>query len=957
MKKTNVKDDVFSGFDSWRVFLYAALAAILLLVFLATSPVSFTTIFLVITAVGLFVFFVWNQRALSLRSRQLLESEKRYRLLIEHSISAIAVHEMILDRDGRPEDYVFLSANPAFETHTGLKVVDILGRRVTEVLPGIEKTHTLETYGRVVLTRQSISFEEYSELLGRYFLVHAYPLGELCFATVFTDITESRRAEQEIHRQNSLITSLLDSIPDLIFFKDTQGIYLGCNPQFAEFVGRPKEEIVGKTDFDLFDKELAEFFRENDRRMLELRSHRQNEEWVNYPDGRRVLLDTLKTPYWGPDGELIGIIGVSRDNTARKQAEEALEKRIVALTRPLDDTTGVTFEDLFSVKEIQQLQDDFAHAAGVASIITHPDGTPITAPSNFCRLCKDIICKTAKGRAICWRSNALLGQPSNPGPTIHKCQGALLWEAGSALSVGGRHIANWLVGQVRDVTHDEEQIRTYAREIGADETATVEAFREVPSMSRNQFERVAQALYSVARQLSNSAYQNVQQARFITEQKKSQREISYLAHHDQLTGLANRLLFAERFEQEAKHALRAQKCLAICLLDLDSFKAVNDLHGHQAGDRLLCEVAKRLTDSVRATDLVCRMGGDEFLILFTDLKEADAVKTLVRKVMACFTSAYLLENHVHSVSASMGVAVFPEDGRDLATLFKHADAAMYFAKDSGRNNIQFFHEEISQRVQTRLELERELRKALQDGHLELHYQPIWQMAEKRMVGMEALLRWPHPEKGMISPCRFIPVAEQSNLILLLGEWVLQTACREMADWREKGMPILPVSVNVSARQLFQEDFAIFVRNLLTEHNLSPGNLTLEVTESIFLEKQTTVEEVMNNIKGIGVGLALDDFGTGYSSLSYLSRFRIDKLKIDRSFIEHICRDEQDAILASAIIHMAQNLGMQVIAEGVENADQERFLAEQGCDLAQGFFYCRPKPLAVIQEMFENDRIA
>lgn len=662
------------------------------------------------------------------------------------------------------------------------------------------------------------------------------------------------------------------------------------------------------------------------------------------------------SPYLAQDRQIKGLTCVARDITERKLAEESLEKRILALTRPLHDAAETTFEELFDLKDIQQLQDDFAQATGVAAIITQPDGTAITAPSNFCRLCKDIICNTAKGQANCRHSRALVGQPSNQAPTIRTCFSAGLWEAGAAILAGDHHIANWLVGQVRDTTQSEEQMRAYARKIGADETVTIEAFREVPAMTRQQFAKVAQALYSMSRHLSVSAYQNMLQARFITEQKKAQEKIAYLAHYDQLTGLANRSLLKERFEYAVRHAMRSSSQIALCLLDLDGFKAVNDLQGHHVGDQLLCEVAKRLQTSIRSTDMVARIGGDEFVILFTDMQKNSVVTTLVQKAMGCFTSAYDLQEHTHSITASMGVAVFPEDGRDFPTLFKNADAAMYFAKESGRNGVQFYRQEIGQRVQNRLTMETELRQALQEDQLELHYQPIWQLTEKCIVGLEALVRWQHPQKGLLPPSQFIPIAEESNLIQALGQWVLSAACRDMRNWRNQGFKSLPVSVNISARQLFQDDFVASIARLLKEHALSPEQLELEVTETIFLQKNTTVEKVMNHLKDIGVGLVLDDFGTGYSSLSYLNRFHIDKLKIDRSFMEHICQKEQDAILTATIIRMAQSLGMQVVAEGVETAGQELFLMEQGCDLAQGYFYYKPQPLESLRKIFGQDKM-
>ncbi len=283
------------------------------------------------------------------------------------------------------------------------------------------------------------------------------------------------------------------------------------------------------------------------------------------------------------------------------------------------------FEDLFQIQEIQEMQNSFSTATGVASLITSPDGKPITTSANFCRLCNDIIRKTEKGYANCMKSDAIIGGLSECGYTINCCLSGGLWDAGVPIVVGGKHIANWLIGQVRDATQTEEQVRANARNLGTDEETMLEAFREIPVMSCGQFEQVAQAFHNLAKQLSLSAYQNVQQARFITEQKRDQAKIAFLAHHDQLTGLANRTLFSDHFELAAGHALRTGTKLALCVLDLDEFKDINDSHGHPLGDQVLCEVAQRLTAAVRSSDTVCRIGGDEFVILFTDLPNTDAV--------------------------------------------------------------------------------------------------------------------------------------------------------------------------------------------------------------------------------------------------------------------------------------------------------------------------------------------
>jgi PAS domain S-box-containing protein len=333
-----------------------------------------------------------------------------------------------------------------------------------------------------------------------------------------------RSSERQLRQERALLRALIDSIPDLIFFKDKDSVYLGCNKAFEVYSGMEERELIGKTDLDIAEREVAEFYRRKDREMFASGKARRNEEWIPFKSSGGAYFDTLKTPYYGPDGELLGLIGVSRDITERKRMSEALEKRLVALTRPLDAAGNIEFEELFDVEEIQKLQDQFAEATGVASIITHVDGTPITNPSNFCRLCEHIIRRTEKGLKNCYYSDSIIGSHSSEGPIVQQCLSGGLWDAGASISVAGRHIANWLIGQVRDETQKETEMRAYAEEIGADEITFMEAFHEVPSMSQDQFRKVARALFTLAGQLSSMAYQNIQQARFITELKRAEEE-------------------------------------------------------------------------------------------------------------------------------------------------------------------------------------------------------------------------------------------------------------------------------------------------------------------------------------------------------------------------------------------------------------------------------------------------
>ena len=766
------------------------------------------------------------------------------------------------------------------------------------------------------------------------------------------DITDRKEAEEKRRLSESQLESVFRVAPTGIGIVRDR-VLIEVNQRVCDMTGYTAKELIGRSSRILYPTP-EEYDRVGLSKYAQIKDKGSGEVETRWrrKDGSIISILLASAPLDPADWSR-GVSFTALDITARKKVEEALEKRIVALMRPLDDASNITIEELFNLEDIQRLQDDFSSATGVASIITRPDGTPITAPSNFRRLCRDIVRKTEKGRASCYCSNAMNGKPSVQGPNILKCEHSGLWDAGAAILVDGRHLANWVIGQVRDATQTEDEVRSHARNIGADENAMVEAFREIPVMENGQFSQVAQALFSLANQLSVSAYQNVQQARFIAEQKRDQEKIAYLAHHDQLTGLANRVLLAERYELAAMHAQRTATKMAVCVIDLDGFKSINDSHGHFLGDQLLCEVAKRLENSVRISDTVCRIGGDEFVILFTDLQGTAAVAALTQTIQGCFQPYFSLEGTPHSVSASMGVAVYPEDGEEFSTLYENADAAMYFAKDSGRNNVQFFHQEINDRIKNRLIIEKELRQALVNDELELHYQPIYHLPGKHIAGMEALVRWRHPVKGLIPPGQFIPVAEESNLIVSLGQWVLKAASRDMSVWRKMKLPALPVSINVSARQLFEKDFADFVEQTLTAYELSPKQMHLEVTENIFLKSSESVEEVMKNLKKIGVGLSLDDFGTGYSSLSYLKKFQIDRLKIDRSFLEQVCSSQQDAILVTTIIRMAQNLGMQVVSEGVETAGQAEFLISQGCELAQGFFFSRPLTFAAIQEILSQ----
>ncbi|MDP3700082.1 MAG: EAL domain-containing protein [Hylemonella sp.] len=434
----------------------------------------------------------------------------------------------------------------------------------------------------------------------------------------------------------------------------------------------------------------------------------------------------------------------------------------------------------------------------------------------------------------------------------------------------------------------------------------------------------------------------------ITDRKTAEQRIEYLAYHDALTGLPNRLLVEDRFSQALATAERRREKVALVYLDLDNFKSINDTLGHAAGDEFLKEVARRLRSCVRDGDTISRQGGDEFLIVLGELPDTEVVSAIVLKIMEQLQKPLQLASQEISASASIGVAISPDDGRDFETLRKKADVAMYQSKASGRNAYHFFDPTMDAEAGEHLLMRNGLRRALERQEFVLHYQTQHDLTEGTLTGLEALIRWQHPELGLIAPGRFIGVAEESGLIVPMGDWVLQHACWQAMQWQRAGFQAIPVSVNLSAMQFKRGDVEASVERALQASGLAPELLVLELTESILIQNVESVLGSVRRLKQLGVKLAIDDFGTGYSSLSYLKRLDIDTLKIDQSFVRDLARDPDDEAIVRAIIQMARSLKLKTVAEGVETVDLRFRLQSFGCDEAQGYLYSRPLPAAEIE---------
>jgi len=431
------------------------------------------------------------------------------------------------------------------------------------------------------------------------------------------------------------------------------------------------------------------------------------------------------------------------------------------------------------------------------------------------------------------------------------------------------------------------------------------------------------------------------------------KKMAHLAQHDSLTNLPNRALLNDRLAQAISFAQRHHEKLAVLFMDLDRFKHINDSLGHSVGDHLLQSVGQRISECVRATDTVSRQGGDEFVVLFAEVSDANDAATCADKILAAVRRPHYIDEHDVHVTASVGIALYPDDGGDADTLIENADFAMYQAKDIGRDNYQFYRTDLNSTATDRQLLETDLRHAIHRQEFELYYQPKINLHTGAVSGAEALLRWRHPVRGVVSPAHFISIAEESGMIVPIGQWVLREACRQAKAWREAGLAPIRLAINVSAVELRAKDFASDVSSLLRETGFDPGMLELELTEAFLMQDSISTAEVLAAIKAVGVRLALDDFGTGYSSLSHMRRFPIDTLKVDKSFVRDVTTDAGDASVVSAVINMAKSLHIQVIAEGVETREQLEFLQEHGCPEAQGNYFSYPLVAGAFAELLRT----
>lgn len=668
----------------------------------------------------------------------------------------------------------------------------------------------------------------------------------------------SKRLEQ----QRSFLRLLMNTLPDLVWIKDPHGIYISCNKRFEEFVGAKESQIVGRSDYDFFEREQAASFIKHDQSTIARNKTQQHEEDVFFSStGEQISLETIKTPIHDlKNNKLLGIMGVGRDISDRKAKESALR-----LSASVVDNTAegvIIANSNFKVVEVNNAFSEITQYKRAEVLNTIPSFLHSEQYGS------DLYNNLKHSIQVNGRWSGEFINKRKDGSLYH------VWQTISAI-------------------HDERgQLSHY-----------VAVFSDISSL------------------------------------KQSQQEALHLAYHDVLTNLPNRLLLKERLEQAIKHAIRRHQTFAVMFLDLDNFKNTNDTRGHAAGDQLLKDIAQLLVDSVRVEDTVARVGGDEFVLLFEELDSPDRAAQLAEKILTSLRTSKQAQHSELAVSASIGICLFPQDGYCADDLLKNADTAMYRAKHQGKNTYQFYTEELTRDIIKRVELESELRQAISNQELCLYYQPQVNLVTGELVGVEALLRWNSSKLGPISPEEFIPIAEESNLIQEIGPWVLKEAAQQALIWLDMGVSIGRIAVNVAGPQITRDDaLAEQVSKILEQYQLSPAQLAIEVTESFIMEQSKLGVNQLLLLQEMGIELAIDDFGTGYSSLSHLKSLPISKLKIDKSFIKDIPIDCNDMEISRTIVALGSNLGLKVIAEGVETEEQAKYLREIGCDEAQGYLY-------------------
>src|SRR5450830_81299 len=833
--------------------------------------------------------------------------------------------------------------------------------------------------------------------------------GVICSVLSFTrDVSELKRTELRLEDTHAHLATVLQTIPDIVWMKNLDGIYLTCNSAFEPLFGAKEADIVGKTDFDFMGVESAMLCKQSDMEAIAADTVCISEEWVTLADDQRLaLFEVRKVPVHGTDGNVIGVLGIGRDITERRQMEIALQTNEQEFRTLIDNspdmiirydteyhrvfvnpaylkTIGISQEDALGnmladswlpenissadyQSLLQQVMDSGESSSVVVEwqrcdnvFISHDmrivpeydvngrvNGTLVIGHdiSRLRRADFELIKREQEFRVLVEHSPDTINRYDRECRRIY---------ANPRMQIDAGMPLDEIMFKTPEECPSGEQAAAYQEKIrqvlGSGEASQF----ELTWRTRNSKEMCSLVHLSPEFDPEGQIISVLAVGRDITEIAAYRKQIHKLAFFDPLTNLPNRSLLSDHIRQAVADAARHGQQFGLMMIDLDRFKEINDTLGHSVGDQVLSETAERLQKCVRSYDTVARLGGDEFAILFPEIRSGLDLDIIASKILFAFNHPFMVDGKELFVSGSIGIALYPDDSIDIGTLFRYADSAMYHAKQQGRNNFQFYSADFSEKSARRMTIENDLRKAQERNELELYYQPQVELASGKIIGAEALLRWNHGKKGMITPDKFIPVAEETGLIVGIGEWVLHSACLAAVAWNTNREIPLCIAVNLSTRQFIRNDLVGTVQRILKETACNPLWIKLEITESLLLEDSTEIAAMLDTFNLMGHAISIDDFGTGYSALSYLNRFPVSQIKIDRSFVKDIPNDHNKTELVKVMISISQVLDMELVAEGVETQEQADCLLSNGCTVAQGYLFGKPLPYAAFEALIAID---
>ncbi|MFC4323619.1 bifunctional diguanylate cyclase/phosphodiesterase [Litchfieldia salsa] len=700
---------------------------------------------------------------------------------------------------------------------------------------------------------------------------------------------------------NEFYNSLFIHNQDASYGMDLKGNFILLNDSFIAISGYTREEIIGQSFHGIIrEKDLAN----TEIQFFKVLNGEQStfETSIIHKQGQVVNLLVTVIPMVNAGGDIKGIVGIAKDITEEKRTRKLLDGQNKILEMI---AKGFKLEEVLT--SITLLMEDVLDG-GLCSVLLMDHNQGILKKGAAVNLPLEYIDFISHGVPV--------GPGSGSCGTAAYTQKPVIVEDIESHKLWNKH---------RDIALKHNLRACWSYPVLDNQSRTLGTFAAY-FPEQNKPNDVDMIVIEKATYLTSLAIQHYE----------SEEKINYMAYHDELTGLPNRRLFGVKASQALTNKTET---LALLFIDLDRFKLINDTLGHNIGDLLLKEVANRITACIRHNDTAARQGGDEFIILLDNITK-NKVESIAMRILNTLSTPFYIQGKEVFVTPSIGISMYPEDGHHESDLLRKSDVAMYQAKKDGRNTFRFYDLNMDKQQEEQLMLENELRKALDKNELSLYYQPIIDLQSSKVISVEALLRWKHPSMGMISPAKFIPIAEENGLILPIGQWVIESACRHLRTLDLKGFTFIDIAVNLSIRQFYQTNFVSIVANIIRETGINPTRLHFEITESMTADVQLTTS-ILNELKTLGVSISIDDFGIGYSSLSYLRSFPINILKIDRSFIKNIPQNKEDQDIATMIIFMAHKLGLKVIAEGAETSEQAKFLVENGCDMAQGYYFSYP----------------